>query len=480
MTLNDDPRIISAPAPSFASPDSVSVERDHVRLRTRLCIGWGTGSIGVAVMGTSLGALLLRFMTDYLGIAAALAGGLIGLSKLYDAVADPLTGILSDRVRSPIGRRRPFLLVGVLLCPIATAGLFLVPSFSSGVARAAYMLAALIIFATAYSVWQLPYLAMAAEMTPSYHERSRLFAFRLYGGACGQLLAALAGPWLLIWLGNGRGAYGRMGLALGALVLIGNLVCVRETRSAAFRVGDSEPPKQAAETRAMLRNRPLIALLLAKSSTFFGVGASSSIFAFYVKYFLRKSDAWIGGYFILLTIGIIATVQLWMLLSRLIDKKYVAISAAAIWLLVALSWLLAQPHEVDLLIGARILLTGAAIGGYTLFAQSMFVDVIAFDYRLSAKRREGLFTGLINLVEKAFTALGLTVAGFILAAVGYVASNSPHALQSQEVVTAIFLLFPLTAALGAALSIVCLSVYNLTEDRLLLKTPLPYEGYSSV
>jgi Na+/melibiose symporter-like transporter len=74
--------------------------------------------------------LLLRYLTDYVGLAAGLAGLLIAVSKVYDAVTDPLMGWVSDNTRSRLGRRRPWLLVGTLLCGLALVALFNVPAAS--------------------------------------------------------------------------------------------------------------------------------------------------------------------------------------------------------------------------------------------------------------------------------------------------------------------------------------------------------------
>uniref|UniRef100_UPI0035CBFC8A MFS transporter n=1 Tax=uncultured Sphingomonas sp. TaxID=158754 RepID=UPI0035CBFC8A len=113
-----------------------------------ICAGWGLGTLAVAALFNAVNVLLLRYVVDFVGIGAALAGSLIGLSKLYDAVIDPLVGAASDRTRSRWGRRRPFLLFGGVLLAIAALLLFNVPSGLSAQVKVGYVLVALLAYAT--------------------------------------------------------------------------------------------------------------------------------------------------------------------------------------------------------------------------------------------------------------------------------------------------------------------------------------------
>lgn len=137
-------------------------------------IGWGLGTLGPVMLVSSTNALLLRFMTDFVGLSAGLAAALIGLSKLYDAFADPTMGWLSDRTRSRWGRRRPYLLAGGALLALSMLALFWLPPLEGDTARTLYMGAVLIFYATAYTVFTIPYMAMPAEMSSSYHQRTEL------------------------------------------------------------------------------------------------------------------------------------------------------------------------------------------------------------------------------------------------------------------------------------------------------------------
>ena len=103
----------------------------NYQLRLHEQLGWALGSTGTGVMIGALTGYGLYYMTNYLGIAAGLAGALIGLSKFYDMISDPVMGQISDRTKTKWGRRRPYLLVGTITCPLALLALFHMPTFES-------------------------------------------------------------------------------------------------------------------------------------------------------------------------------------------------------------------------------------------------------------------------------------------------------------------------------------------------------------
>ncbi|MBT4741549.1 MAG: MFS transporter, partial [Rhodospirillaceae bacterium] len=138
-------------------------------------LGWGLGGVGTTIFLFSK-SLVLRYMIDYLGVAAVTAALLFAVSKFYDAFTDPVMGVISDRTRSRWGRRRPYLLAGSVLCAVTFVLLFSVPVFESQNAVILYMGALLILFATAYTLFNVAHLAMPVEMTANHQERSQMFS----------------------------------------------------------------------------------------------------------------------------------------------------------------------------------------------------------------------------------------------------------------------------------------------------------------
>lgn len=177
-------------------------------------LGWATGAHGTSTMTGVLATYLLNYMTDVLGIAAFLAGSIIFAARMYDLVTDPLMGYISDRTQSRWGRRRPHLLLGAIVCFIAFVALFNVPDITGEIGMAAYATFLLILFTTAYTIFNVPYLAMPAEMTDSYNERTSMMGYRVVFFTTANLGLFLGGALLIRTYGPEQG-YSLMGLGLG-------------------------------------------------------------------------------------------------------------------------------------------------------------------------------------------------------------------------------------------------------------------------
>jgi GPH family glycoside/pentoside/hexuronide:cation symporter len=122
-----------------------------------LSIGWGMGTLAMSLMFQSTSVFLLKYIVDFVGLAAATAGTIVSLAKIYDAVVDPLIGTLSDRTRTRWGRRRPYLLVGTFIAAISFVLLFNLATFDLTSGLIFMVLFALLLNATGYSLFNIPY-----------------------------------------------------------------------------------------------------------------------------------------------------------------------------------------------------------------------------------------------------------------------------------------------------------------------------------
>src|SRR5688572_20713185 len=149
------------------------------QLSRRLRAGYASGSLVTGAFGTVPGLLLLPYLTDTFAVAAGLAGLLVLLPKAWDVLLNPVAGRISDRTTSRWGPRRPYLLIGGLSTAVTFAALFAGPF--TGAAGAAYVTLAFLATATAFAFFQVPYVAMPAEITAGtadpYAERTRLMTW---------------------------------------------------------------------------------------------------------------------------------------------------------------------------------------------------------------------------------------------------------------------------------------------------------------
>jgi GPH family glycoside/pentoside/hexuronide:cation symporter len=448
-------------------------------LPTKVCIGWGMGTLGPVTVLTATNVVLLRYMTDFVGIAAGVGASLIAFSKIFDAFIDPGLGAISDRTRSRWGRRRPYLIIGSALLSLAVVAIFSVPDFADAQMRTIYVGAILLFYAVAYSTFTIPYLSMPAEMTDNYQERSRLMSWRVYAVGLSQIVASVLGPMLLGALGGGEGAYFWMAVVFVPIILGSAWIAFAATRDAPF----TEPAPHvrypfAEQVRSVAANRPFLVLILVKFLTLMSLGVQA-VFAFFFAHVLNLSNSALGTYFLFSSLALIASQPLWLwLLRRTGDKKLVYIVALALGIPAFLSWLAAAPGDPAVLMYLRAIVVGISGGGAILMGQSMLPDTMEFDYRRTGLRREGIFSGIYTTVEKLAGAIGVAFVGAVLSASGYVAGRGGDTVQPESAIHAIYLVMGILPATISALGIVALLFYNLSEAR--LKATRSASGLESV
>ena len=292
------------------------------KLPLKTCIAWGMGTLSVGALFNSVNVLLLSYLVDFAGITAVLAGSLIGWSKIYDAFIDPLVGHASDRSRSPMGRRRPFLLWGGALLAVASVVLFNVPSELGATTKTIYVLFTLMLYATGYALFSVPYMAMPAEMTTSPYERSRLISFRVTAVAIASIFATFIGPVVIERAGGGQAGHTQLSFYLAALVIFSAAVCVYGTRNAPRHYDDNRSSlSQLKKFQLILSNRPFVLLLVIKLFHLMALAVTQASMPFLFRRVLGLSDSSLGLYFLIFYGAMMLVQFIWVPLSKMLGKR---------------------------------------------------------------------------------------------------------------------------------------------------------------
>jgi glycoside/pentoside/hexuronide:cation symporter, GPH family len=417
--------------------------------------------VGTGIFTTVPGLLLLSFMVRQLRVPAAVAGLVILVPRLWDVVTDPFVGGLSDRTRTPMGPRRPWLLAGALTLPIAFAFLFQVPELS-GTAAAWYVLGVYIAGTTAFTVYQVPYVAMPAEMTDDYHERTTIMAWRIAFLTVGILVAGAGAPEVVAAGGGGRQGYGLMGIAIGGVLLLALLASVLGTRRAPVvePVPVTAPFRE--QLRAAARNRPFFWLLGCFVLQALGVGAMLAGVDFFAAYVL-EDPAQTTFLFAFLVGPALVTMPLWAWVGRRYGKRFGYASCTVIFAVAGLSLVTASPDRLAL-VYLQVFVMGTAYAGTQMFPFAMLPDTITADTASTGLRRAGAFTGVWTAGEKAGFAVGPAVFAAALAITGFVETEGGEIVeQPGAALVGLVVGFAVVPALLMLSSLLLLRRYTLDQ-----------------
>jgi GPH family glycoside/pentoside/hexuronide:cation symporter len=441
------------------------VEDAEARLPSRVIATWATGAFGVSVLMNGISALSLFYFTVVLKIEPALAGLLIFAARIYDAVTDPLSGWLSDRSKSKLGRRRPFLLAGAFVSAVSFAAVFNSPFEGSGTPTLLYVLATLLLYTTGYSLFNVPYMAMPAEMTRSYHERSVIHGYRVASAAIGGLAVQMMAGLLLEGLGKGALAHSVLGYTGGALIFVTMLVTFFGTAGLRVEAVPATRLPFREQLRGFLANRPFQQVIAVKLVQLVGISSSSGGLLFFLANVIDRPLSLLPLIGLATTVGVLTSTPALLWLSRRIGKRGGYAVSAATTGIAALSWALAQPGEPTWALLLRGYLLGIAFAGNVMFAMSMLADTMELDQHKTGLRREGTYSALYSFVEKIASSLGPLALGGALSLAGFDPS-SPPAAATPEVRQAVLLGIAYVPAAMAVLAVLILSSYRLDEAAL--------------
>jgi GPH family glycoside/pentoside/hexuronide:cation symporter len=429
-----------------------------------LNLGWGIGTLGASLLLNGFSFLVPFYLTTVLGIGAATAAGLMFTAKCWDIVSNPMVGILSDRTETRWGRRRPFLLAGAFVTGISFAGLYALglTAFSQQLWFVGLVLA---LVGTGYTLFNVPYMAMPAEMVSDYKERTRMMSYRVFFIGIGTFLAGGLAQRVAEWYGGGAQGYALMGLWFGAAILVFMAAAFFGTAGANFTTREKVRTPFVEQVRTGLANRPFVALIGTKFLQLFGLFTNTATAIFVVKFVIGEEHPGTWMLYFVAVAGLlqIATIPLWRHLAIRLEKQRTYLIATALFCLVSLSWLLAGPHESLWVFCLRAAFKGAAASGLLLMGQSMLPDAIEYDYRRTGLRREGIYSALYSFVEKVAAAIAPSILLLVYASVGF-QSRAP--VQSEAAIDGIRIAAAALPCLYFGLSIFCLAGYRLTEKML--------------
>ncbi|MCK2035574.1 MFS transporter [Microbacterium sp. SSW1-49] len=447
-------------------------EHASVRLSARTIVLYAIGSLGTGGYATLPGLVLTYFLTDNLGVAALAAGLIVTAAKIWDVVIDPLIGAASDRQLARTGSRRGFMITGALALPVFFALTFAVPPSWGPVTGAICVLLAFLATATAFSLFQVPYVALPAELTDSYDERTRLLGWRVVVLTASILLFGAGGPALRKAGSDQVIGYLLMGIIAGLAIGIGMFIAARTADIAASR---TSPTGQAATApngireqylsgfRALRRSQPFRALLGTFLLQALATGTMLAGAQYLATWVLRSEDAVTFVFIALVGPALLATPG-WTVIARRVGKERAFTMASVLFTLAAASITVALWAPGGWIYGS-VAVAGIAYAGLQSLPMAMLPDVISHDERTSGRGQAGTFTGIWTAGETVGFALGATAVSLTLAGTGYISTVAGTAVaQPEEAITGIVLSFSILPAVLMLASLLPLRRYRLRRS----------------
>lgn len=432
-----------------------------VALPRSVRIGYGAGSVATGAFGTVPGLMLLPYLTDTLGIAAFGAGLIVFLPKFWDVILNPIAGRISDRTVDERGPRRPWLQRAGLVLAACFALIFAGPATDSRILGAAWVLVFFLAAATAYAFFQVPYVAMPAEITGSYDERTHLMTWRVAILAFTIMFAGATAPLIRNAVG-GRDGYRAMGVAMALVILTGALLAYRGTRAAPIGAISPGVGSLAEQLRIVAAAHDFRWLLTTFVIQAFATGCMLAGVDYVATDVLNSASASTILFLCFVGPALVLT-PAWARLGERIGKKsgYVAAS-----LVLAAGAALATFGRTGsaLAIFAATAVVGVGYAGAQVFPMAMLPDAAAVDARRTGHSRAGVYTGVWTAAETFGLALGPWAYALMLALGGYRSSTVGDVAQSGSAQTAIVLGFSLIPACLVLASLWWLRRYSLTAE----------------
>lgn len=397
-------------------------------LRWPEVIGYGVGDMGFNFYWKTFEYFLLYFYTDVFGISAAQAGTMFLVTRVWDAVNDPIMGIVADRTRTRWGKFRPYLLWMAL--PLAAAGVltFTTPDLDSG-GKIAWAYATYIVMMMIYTAANIPYGAMLGVITPDVTKRTTLSTVRMVAAFTGGVVVTAMTKHLVGWLGGGNAERGWQ-LTMGVYGAIGIVLLLISFASTRERV--APPPGQKTSVRAdlgdLVRNGPWVTLLILGFLVIITIAVRNGTGIYYLKYYAGREDliaTFLTASSVAYTVGAACT----PLLTRYFDKKRIFIFLMVAVAVLSSSLFFVPPDAIGLIIGINVA-TSLVLGPKSPLTWAMFADSADFSEWRTGRRATGLVFSAGTFATKLGGAMAGALTGWLLQSVGYIPNQqqSPGAL----------------------------------------------------
>ncbi|MGB3508488.1 MAG: MFS transporter [Microcoleaceae cyanobacterium] len=414
-----------------------------LKLSTKLA--YGAGDLGPAICANIQVFFLLYFFTNVAGLPAGLAGSILMIGKISDAINDPIIGVMSDRTVHPLGRRYPWMIYGAIPFGIFFFLQWIVPSTNQWVLFWYYVIIA-VIFNLAYTTVNLPYAALTPELTKDYHERTSLNSFRFAFSIGGSIFSLLIAQFIFsLFPDNPIQQYIVLGLVCAIISVVPIYVCFFGTRHRALSANQEQEGDNnntnlpvVEQMRVAFSNGPFLFVIGIYLCSWLGVQLTASILPYFVVDWMKLPQASFPQVAIAVQGTALIMLFVWSYISKKVGKKAVYFMGVCLWIIAQGGLFFIQPGQVGLMYLLAVM-AGVGVSTAYLVPWSMIPDVIDLDELNTGQRREGIFYSFMVFLQKVGLAIGLFLVGIALDIAGFIETvpGAPPPIQPESALFAV-------------------------------------------
>lgn len=420
-------------------------------------LGYGLGDTASNFFFQTFNIFLLYYYTDIFGLSAAAVGTMFLITKIVDAVSDPVMGLIADRTNSRWGKFRPYLLWAAIPYGFLGYAMFANPDLPDS-GKLVYAYATYTLMMLAYTAINVPYSALMGVISPSSVERTKVASYRfICAFSAAWIIGTFVTPLKNI-LGGGDEALGfQLTMVIFAVLSVALFwICFATTRERVHPV--QKKTNIRLDVRALLQNGPWIALFIAAIFTLMNVAVRNGTLLYYFKYYVGDDGRRIFLIFdktaVFMSLGLITMIGGIALTKTLCDyfeKRSLLITLTILNAVTMAVFYVTPPDQYWLMVAINCIGT-LVIGPTPALVWAMYADCADYGEWKSGRRITALTFSSLQFAQKLGLAVGAGLAGVILGLFGFVA-NEVQTATSLAGIRFMFSVMPALLALAGAAAI---------------------------
>lgn len=404
-------------------------------------LSYGLGDFYGGASAAIIGLFFLYFLTNIAGLPPLLAGTIVLVGRVIDAVIDPFMGAISDHTRSKWGRRVAWFLFGIIPVALSYILLWIVPPCAQWL-QAAYYFFVYAFFACSFSMVMVPYGALPQDITSDSNERTVLVSVRMAFSVLGGLLSAVVPDMMIKHASDLKTGYFIMGLSFAILFALIWLILFLSLRGKVEAEVPVTPVSLGASIKYCIGNKSFLLLCAIYLLSFIPIDIMSSNFKYFINDVLFMGDSFsltMGS----LMICAVLSLPVYVFACRRLGKRKTFIFGSIFRIATLLLLYLLGPDSTMFRLVATAIVIGLGTGVAYAIPWSMLPDVTDLDEAYTGYRQEGIYTGLMTFIRQLSSGVAIFLVGLLLQVSGYTAGLAEQASVTKATIVGILTVVPI-------------------------------------